>query len=336
MAAVARRLTSYASLPHYAAHMAPVLDELEGRLELRRWAPRSGQTWGVPAGRELDRWQPRDSAFVAAYVDAQRLRSVPLVYLEHGAGQTYVGDPRSAAHPSYSGGVSRSGVFDRVRLFVVPSERVANRWRAVRPDARVAVVGAPVLDRWHAALAVENPASLRPCVAVTFHWNCPLVPETLSAWPHFDRALPKLATWCAQHDVELIGHGHPRLWGAIERRWRHLHVEPVQRWADVLDRATVLVADNSSALFEFASLDRPVVVLNAPWYRRHVEHGLRFWSHVPGVQVDEPADLVGAVEAELEQPATMSSQRARCTAAAYAATDGRAVARAAAAIMEAL
>lgn len=306
--------------------MAPVLAELD--VPLRRWAPRAGQSWGEPAGRDFGRWEPGDVALVASYVDAQRLRGAPLVYLEHGAGQTYTGE--GAGHPSYSGGLSRSGVFDRVRLFVVPSERVALRWRESRPTARVAVVGCPMLDRWHAA---EAPAPARPCVAVTFHWNCPLVPETMSAYRHFDRVLPRLVTWCRANGVEIIGHGHPRLWGAIERRWRALSVEPVQHWPDVLDRATLLIGDNTSALYEFASLDRPVVVLNAPWYRRDVEHGLRFWSHVPGLEVDDPDDLIGTVEQHLRDRRLGSARRAAATAATYAAVDGRAAARAAAAIM---
>jgi len=134
----------------------------------------------------------------------------------------------------------------------------------------------------------------------------------------------------------VLGHGHPRLWSRIARRWQSLGVEPVRELAEVLERADVLVADNTSAMFEFASLGRPVVVLNAPWYRRDVEHGLRFWSHVPGVQVDHRGLLVPAVDEALRNPDATAAQRAAATRAAYAHTDGMAAARAAQAIREAM
>jgi hypothetical protein len=323
------RLTTYASLPHYARHLQPIAAALD--VEQRAWSPR-GQSWGAAPGRDLNRWRADDVALVASYADAAKLRGARLVYVEHGAGQTYAGDPKARRHPSYAGGVSRAPVFERVALFVVPSERVAALWRDQYPDARVVVAGCPFLDPWHRG---ERPTPARPCVAITFHWRCPLVPETQSALDHFDRVLPRLVSWLRHHGVDVIGHGHPRLWGAIERRWRALHVEPVQSWPDVLDRASVLIGDNTSALFEFASLDRPVVVLNAPWYRRDVEHGLRFWSAVPGVQVDEPDDLIPTIEAQLLDVTLGASERQRAASVAYAHADGRAAARAAEAIMEA-
>lgn len=324
------RVTSYASLPHYARHVLPVLELLD--VETRRWSPKPGQWWGEHPGRDLGRYRDDDVLLVASYADAQKLRGARLVYVEHGAGQHYPGDRESAGHPSYAGGASRASVFERVELFVVPSETVGDRWRAAWPETPVVVAGCPFLDPWHRG---ERPVPTRPTVALTFHWDCNLVPETRSALRHFDRALPHLVTFLRSHGVEVIGHGHPRAWGVLARRWAALDVEPVQQWPDVLDRATVLIGDNSSALFEFASLDRPVVVLNAPWYRRDVEHGLRFWSHVPGVQCDEPDDLLRVVEQQLVEPALGEQERRHAVAFAYAHRDGRAAERTAAAIMEA-
>ena len=55
---------------------------------------------------------------------------------------------------------------------------------------------------------------------------------------------------------------------------------------EVMERSTLYICDNSSTLYEFASTGRPVVVLNAPWFRRDIEHGLRFWEHADvGVSV---------------------------------------------------
>ena len=91
----------------------------------------------------------------------------------------------------------------------------------------------------------------------------------------------------------VLGHGHPRILDQLMPVYEELGIEPAYTFEEVLDRASVYCCDNSSTLFEFASLDRPVVVLNPPWYRREVEHGLRFWEAATvGVQVgDQPLDI---------------------------------------------
>jgi hypothetical protein len=45
-------------------------------------------------------------------------------------------------------------------------------------------------------------------------------------------------------------------------------------------------------MWEAAALGIPVVVVNASWYRRDIDHGLRFWEYSDiGPNVDHPADL---------------------------------------------
>lgn len=258
----------------------------------------------------------------------------PVVYVEHGAGQSYDGDPRSAGHGSYSGGKG----LDRVVLFIGPSEHVSARWRERYPSTPAVAVGCPKLDARFSRLSERARAyDERRVAAITFHWDCALVAESTSAWRHFDRALPGLVSWAREHDVELLGHGHPRLWRTIAPRWRALGVEPVESFDAVLDRADVLVFDNSSAGYEFASLDRPVVVLNAPWYRRDVEHGGRFWQCADvGVQCDEPHELIAAVERALLDEPTVRANRERIVSQVYSMRDGRASSRAADAICDAL
>lgn len=346
-------LVSYASAAHYAEHLQPIVAELERRgRPVARWAARSSQPWGNPPPPA--RRPPRAIcvAMVASYVDARKMvqRGARYIYVEHGAGQTYLGDPAVPPSPSYSGGPEH----DRCLLFVAPSEHVAQRWRAAYPGTPVAVVGCPWLDRWHLQAAGEvddgeqqqhdeqhhqhggvgvdlHGGGSTPTVAVTFHWECSLVPETFSAWRHYDAALPALA-----ERYRVLGHGHPRAWGKLARRWAQLGVEATPHLADVLDRADLLVADNTSAAYEFASLGRPVLMLNAPWYRRDVHHGLRFWSHVPGLQVDEPDQLVAGVGRALADPPEAQALRARAVGYTYSHCDGRAASRAADAIQEVL
>jgi len=203
-------------------------------------------------------------------------------------------------------------------------------------------VGCPKLDPWHRSASPSYAGGpgheevRQRVVAVTFHWACSLVPETQWALPHYRPALTPLLAALRGVGADLLGHGHPRAWRPLRAEWGRLGVPAVADAARVLDQADVLVGDNTSLLYEFASLGRPVVVLNAPWYRRHVEHGLRFWNHVPGRQVDHPDELPGAVLAALADPDGDRTVREAAVAAAYAHIDGRAAARAAAAIMEVL
>ncbi len=336
------RLNLYASLEHYAEHLWPIWEALPERLRGASWSTQHGRWWGEPLAGAGDAAAHPGPLLVASHGDAvsAAARGRELVYVEHGAGQTYEGDPAGAGAAGLSGSTDRA--MRRVVMFICPNETVASRWRE-RYDVPAVVVGCPKMDRWHRNRLVVP--GQRLVVAVTFHWDSSLVPETMTAWPEYNPVLPELAAWCAANDVDLVGHGHPRIWPRIERRWDELGVPAIRQLGDVFDRASVLVADNTSAMYEFASLGRPVVVLNSQHYRRDVEHGLRFWSHVPGLEVDDPAELVGAygwgvlptVVAALRQDVLLGDERRQAAvAAAYAHTDGHAAERAADAIVRML
>lgn len=293
------------------------------------WSARSTQTWGMALPEP--RRRPPGPVIVASFVDARKLTgTAELIYVEHGAGQSYDGDPRGLGHGSYSGG---SGL-DAVRLFVCPRVDVADRWRTVYPGVPAVAVGSPKLDDRHRSPTKTTNIRNGPTVAVSFHWENPLVPESRSALAHYERHLSGLIRDVRAAGGELIGHGHPRAWGVLWRLWRRLGVEPVPNLDDVFDRASVFVADNTSALYEFASLDRPVVVLNAPWYRRDVAHGLRFWETIPGIQVNDGADLVDGVAEAATDPSYLSAVRHDAVRRTYASVDGHASERAVDAIQE--
>ena len=297
-----------ASMPHYLDHIAPVWRALPERGTL--WVPRHLLDRATAMGLDATTHPPAGGrCIVAGYRDLYRARKAglgPFVLMQHGSGQSYGGDPRSAANPSYAGGKGN----DDVALFLVPGPHPAARWAAAYPGARIVQVGLlkPLPDH-------DGSSPDQQVVAVSFHWPLGLVPETGSAWRTFRAALPDLdERW------RVIGTGHPRWFAETLAPWYHEHgIQPVPDLADAARMADVLVADNTSALFEFAATGRPVVVLNDPAYRRDVHHGLRFWEAATvGMQVDRPDALRGAVRLALLDPTGLRDERARCVAMVYA------------------
>ncbi len=191
------------------------------------------------------------------------------MFVEHGAGQTY-----NVSHPSYAGGPGRDGV----RLFLCPNQQVADANSRVYAAPAVPV-GSPRLE-WLAGLRGSGGR-----ICVTWHWNCDLVPETRSAFPRYRKALPELAG--------AVGHAHPRIWGACQPAYKQAGIYPVQHWSDVVAEGVgVLVADNTSVMWEAAALNIPVAIVNLNTYRRDVHHGLRFWEYADiGPHIDHPDEL---------------------------------------------
>lgn len=325
------KIDACASEPHYAAHIRPIWDALPADARGTFWVAgkaRWSEVGGIRVGRP---GASADPLLVASYSDAKASPGRSLILLEHGSGQTYTGSPAADRNPCYSGGTGH----ERVVLFLAPNETVAARWRHHYPATPAVAVGTPYLDRWHlkgSLLGVRDRVAA-PTVALSFHWENRLVPESRSTFPHYNPDLPALCQWAKSNSMRLLGHGHPRLWGRIVRRWQQLGVDHTPGFADVLDRADVYICDNSSTLYEFASTDRPVVVLNAPWYRRDVSHGLRFWEHADvGIQVDEPADLPDAIAEALTDPPAVAQRRREVVREVCPLADGHATQRAVEAI----
>lgn len=259
----------------------------------------------------------------ASWSDARLLVDHRTVYVEHGAGQTYVGGNNEGGR-----GYAGADELDHVVLFLTPGDDPARRWRARYPQAVVESVGNPSLDQHLHAYARST--HVTPTVVVTEHWRCGVAPETMPALPRFDRGIRELARL---GDIQLVGHAHPRGDRRTRIRWEKLGVDRFEHNTDwVLRNADLLVADNTSLMYEAAALDVPVLALNGPEYRRDVEHGLRFWSHVPGIQCSSVGTFIPAVMAALDDPPEARSLRARAAMHVYAHRDGRSAERAADAI----
>lgn len=245
--------------------------------------------------------------------------------MEHGAGQSYAGNPSQpiAHHPSYAGG-SGAGA---VGLFLCPNEHSANRWQNAYPKAKVAIVGCPKLDE---IIPFEHPMG-PPIIGVTVHWNWNYLPELMSAFVSYNHSFIDLS----QHH-KVLGHAHPKDAPMVSRWFAKKDIPYAENLTQVFEKASLLVADNTSALFEFASTGRPVVVLNIPAYRREVNHGLRFdWGTVTnvGVNCDRPQDLLAAVDLALTDPPEQQAAREAALDIVYAYRSGASL-RAASALMD--
>jgi hypothetical protein len=231
---------------------------------------------------------PKNLTVVSSYGDYSKTQG-PAVFFEHGVGFTF-----NKNHQSYAGGPGR----ERVVLFCSPNQFAASPISESYPDVPQVIVGCPKLDIWSRR---EWAMPKHPTVAFSFHWECNLLPETRSAWPHYQSYFNSLSRYGLNKknsgQWKMLGHGHPKYFEYLRKQWSRLGIPAVREFNDVVSQADVYVCDASSTIYEFAALNRPVVVLNAPWYRRDVRQGqgLRFWDHIPGIQVNEPSELGYAI-----------------------------------------
>lgn len=312
------------SQPQYADHLLPIWFALPPDKRGTFYAvDKAAASVQAEVGQHFKGTYPRlkgPLVVVASYNDflIARRAGREVVLLNHGAGQRYGG--RLQGHPAYVGGNGRK----EVALFLEPGPYAGQITR--EKGGNVVEVGVPKMDVW-----LRYPAEItKPVVAVSWHWHCVSgVPETDWAWPEHKDAVAELAS-----EVKVIGHAHPRAWQRLEKWYLEVGIEPVQSFSEVLKRASVFVADNTSALYEFASTGRPVVVLNSKHYRRDIEQGLRFWRHVPGMQIDYPSQLSTAIRKVLEAPEEYAYPFRSVIEQVYAYTDGQAAKRAAQAILE--
>jgi hypothetical protein len=330
-----RRADFWADHPHYIDHLAPIYLALEPALRGHFWAPVNLHDHArglgierpellVRPARALRPTQRRDVVVVGAYggVLAWRPNGRQMVLVNHGSGQTFV----DVDHPSYSGGRNR----EDIALFIEPGPHAAEATRRSGVPGIVVEAGCAKLDPWHRGERAL-PSNERPVVCIATHWDCKVCPETRSA---FNDYLAQLATLAQDERWTLIGHGHPLILRQLVPLYDALGIETIPTFDGVLDRADLFISDGSSTLYEFAATGRPVLCLNAREFRRDVEHGLRFWDAMPGLDIWPDENLVDAVSLALTDPPEAQARRAHGLSRAYAPCDGQAARRAADAIAE--
>ena len=238
-------------------------------------------------------------------------RGVPVVFVEHGVGANYNGVSHLLT------GV-RGYAPPIVAVLTTPAQEAVHR-RAF--GGRVHVVGCPKLDYWY---GYEHICKSPPVVAFSHHWDQRRYPESRSAWPWDAEAWKRII---AKGEYEILGHKHPGDSRDIERWCARQGIEFVPTFDEIMERADLYVADNSSTLYEFAATGRPVVVLSPPWYRREVSHGVRFWDHVPGVECALADHLEACIEEALKDVPARRVLRERAVEAVYGPLDGQATER---------
>ena len=272
---------------HYADHIRPVYDALPAEFR----------------GQFVSDVTPGLGPLTVVASDRDRAACVmrPVVRMEHGIGMSYAG----VDHGSWPGGRRQTNVV----AFLAPNETCADRWREAYPRIRPEVVGVPRMDAWRRF--GPTPRAERPVVCFSWHWDCTVSPEAGWAFPEYRQAVRRLARW--RPDLEVVIHSHPLARPAIEKWAVAAGLRYLKSFDEVLATADVYAADTSSTIYEFAALDRPVILMNSGAYRRDVRHGIRFWDWSDvGVNVwsRRPRDLVAAVDEALEDDFAKARRRA--------------------------
>jgi hypothetical protein len=268
-----------------------------------------------------------DIVVVFSYGDLRRADTVgkKIIFMEHGVGMYY-----NVEHPSYAGSTQHRG---NVILRLSPNELHARKERDTL-SCPVKVVGVPKMDKWASFRENVRIRRRKPVVAVSFHWDCHVCPETRSAYSYFMRGIDIL-----KMHYNVIGHGHPRIIDRLEKMYKTRGIPVYRDFDDIMKKADVYMCDNSSTIFEFAFIKKPVVFLNSPYYRKNIHHegNPRFWKYANmGPQANKPDDLVSAVYWALFLYNKNILRMEEATQEIFTFTDGRAGERAVEAIIEAL
>jgi len=297
------KLDFFARRPHYLDHLAPIWNALppsrRGSFhvirELEPYARQELQDGcielyegGIPPG---------DNPIVtAAYGDLNKVIRNPnrkIITVEHGVTQGFGG----AAYPN-----AEIGNRARVDLALLPNEYVADRFRAARSGSTPCeVIGTPKMDPFLPFLfPVTRPVNLdAPVIAIAFHWGNKRSqpPESGSAFEHYRATIPQLAK-----RYHLIGHSHPLASDDHRQTMTHAGIEWVSDFREILNRADMYLNDLSSTMYEFLVTGKPVVILNAPWFRRSVRWGIRFWDYSDvGPMVESPEQLFDVIDETIRE-----------------------------------
>lgn len=311
-------VSAWCSRRPYLDHLLPIWNALPEEVKGGVYVHQREFDYAESLGLHPRKFSGRDSAdqifIVFSRVDFSTVpRRAPLIFVEHGVGASYEGKSHLAGY-GCNGAVARI-----IGLLTTPAQAPAHR--ALFGDHIVHAVGCPKLDKWQ---GYKHKRKRPPVVAFSHHWNQGQHPETLSAWPWDAEAWARVIE---SDEYRVIGHKHPGDPRNVEEWCSEHGIEFVESFDEVMARADLYVADNTSTLYEFAATGRPVVCLSPPWYRRDVNHGIRFWDHVPGVECALIDHLEACIAEALKDVPARRVLRDRAVEAVYGPLDGQATQR---------
>ncbi len=230
----------YASQRSYQEHLKPIWDALEPE-ERGVWSENHVvvPTWVTP-GVPASTWIAASHRDSAALYRLQTQR----VHMEHGVGLQWY-PTQQLRHLIFRCSIA------------APNEFIAQRFRELKKKLRVVVIGTPKLD----TLWQGEPGT---AAAVSFHWSGVMRqrPTSFDLWRDTVIEL-------AEHR-EVLGHAHPKIWKRAKRFYEDLGIEPVEHFADVCKRANLYLCDHSSTLYEWAALDRELILLRREGHREQI------------------------------------------------------------------
>lgn len=267
------KIHAIASQPHYLAHIEAIHKHLPPEIQ--------GTIWTGKVANDRNA-APEDVFMVAGFSDLIRVRDHRIIYVEHGAGQSYR-DVKDGRRGYYHGDPHP----ERVIAYIAPRQEVADRWE--RPAF---AAGAPICDP-HS----HETGNSAPVATIGFHWDASLIcPEAGTALEHYANDLPRIIARLEESGYGVTATVHPKdTWAPS--MWDRLDV-PMLPAHEVRRHTDLLIMDNSSLMYELCYLGRTVIALNAPWYRRNVNHGLRFWDW-RGWEVDDTETLLRLLSHDL-------------------------------------
>ena len=256
-----------ASQRSYQEHLRPIWNALE---------PDERGVWEETTVRPLS-WvnpsMPVTTWIAASHRDSAQLYRLNTyrVHMEHGVGLQWY--PEWQLHRL----IFRSSI-------AAPNEFIAQRFRELKKRLRVEVIGTPKLD---AMIGMEHGTA----AAVSFHWSGVMRqnPNSFELWRDTIVEL-------AEHR-EVLGHAHPKVWKKAQRFYEGLGIEPVQSFDEVCRRANLYLCDHSSTLYEWAALDRELILLRREGHQVPQLSGLAKRFSGIGPELKLGGSLLAALEA---------------------------------------
>lgn len=238
---------------------------------------------------------------VASYGDSIRAKTDPkrhVILMEHGIGLTF-------GKAAYADGLGQRALCS---LIPVQSQYIANK---VHPDLKHIphpIIGVPKLDKWFKP-RVDPIMPKKPTIAFAFHHGDKFSrPGGIgSAWEHYVDMFPLLPL-----QYRWIFHAHPASNPRLLESLKNWGLEYVEDLETVFNQADILINDCGSSAYEFCTTGKPVILLNAPWFDKKTQYGIRFWDYANiGHQVEGPDQLESIVDRVVQNPQEHLTNRNR-------------------------